>query len=53
LIPIIVITTVELSTSEYAQLSKQVQNIFQKGKYELQDLLNEVNEVVSSSLIPV
>jgi signal transduction histidine kinase/CheY-like chemotaxis protein len=53
LIPIIVITSVELSTSEYAQLSKQVQNIFQKGKYELQDLLNEVNEVVSSSLIPV
>jgi signal transduction histidine kinase/DNA-binding response OmpR family regulator len=52
LIPIIVITSVELSTSEYAQLSKQVQNIFQKGKYELQDLLNEVNEVVSSSLIP-
>jgi signal transduction histidine kinase/DNA-binding response OmpR family regulator len=53
LIPIIVITSVELSTSEYAQLSKQVQNIFQKGKYELQDLLNEVNEVVSSSLVPV
>jgi signal transduction histidine kinase/DNA-binding response OmpR family regulator len=53
LIPIIVITSVELSTSEYAQLSKQVQNIFQKGKYELQDLLNEVNEVISSSLIPV
>jgi signal transduction histidine kinase/DNA-binding response OmpR family regulator len=53
LIPIIVITSVELSTSEYAQLSKQVQNIFQKGKYELQDLLNEVNEVVSSSLIPI
>jgi signal transduction histidine kinase/DNA-binding response OmpR family regulator len=53
LIPIIVVTSVELSTSEYAQLSKQVQNIFQKGKYELQDLLNEVNEVVSSSLIPV
>jgi signal transduction histidine kinase/DNA-binding response OmpR family regulator len=53
LIPIIVITSVELSTSEYAQLSKQVQNIFQKGKYELQDLLNEVNEVVSSSLSPV
>ncbi len=53
LIPIIVITSVELSTSEYAQLSKQVQNIFQKGKYELQDLLNEVNEVVSSSLTPV
>jgi signal transduction histidine kinase/CheY-like chemotaxis protein len=52
LIPIIVITSVELSTSEYAQLSKQVQNIFQKGKYELQDLLNEVNEVVSSSLVP-
>jgi signal transduction histidine kinase/CheY-like chemotaxis protein len=53
LIPIIVITSVELSTSEYAQLSKQVQNIFQKGKYELQDLLNEVNEVVSSSLVSV
>jgi signal transduction histidine kinase/DNA-binding response OmpR family regulator len=53
LIPIIVITSVELSTSEYAQLSKQVQNIFQQGKYELQDLLNEVNEVVSSSLVPV
>jgi signal transduction histidine kinase/DNA-binding response OmpR family regulator len=53
LIPIIVITSVELSSTEYAQLSKQVQNIFQKGKYELQDLLNEVNEVVSSSLIPV
>jgi signal transduction histidine kinase/DNA-binding response OmpR family regulator len=53
LIPIIVITSVELSTSEYAQLSKQVQNIFQKGKYELQDLLNEVNEVISSSLIPI
>jgi signal transduction histidine kinase/DNA-binding response OmpR family regulator len=53
LIPIIVITSVELSTSEYAQLSKQVQNIFQKGKYELQDLLNEVNEAVSSSLSPV
>ncbi len=53
LIPIIVITSVELSTSEYAQLSKQVQNIFQKGKYELQDLLNEVNEVVSSSLVPI
>jgi CheY-like chemotaxis protein len=52
-IPIIVITSVELSTSEYAQLSKQVQNIFQKGKYELQDLLNEVNEVVSASLIPL
>ena len=53
LIPIIVITSVELSTSEYAQLSKQVQNIFQKGKYELQDLLDEVNEVISSSLIPI
>jgi signal transduction histidine kinase/DNA-binding response OmpR family regulator len=53
LIPIIVITSVELSTSEYAQLSKQVQNIFQKGKYELQDLLNEVNDVVSSTLAPV
>ena len=53
LIPIIVITSVELSTGEYAQLSKQVQNVFQKGKYELQDLLNEVNEVVSSSLIPI
>jgi signal transduction histidine kinase/DNA-binding response OmpR family regulator len=52
LIPIIVITSVELSTSEYAQLSKQVQNIFHKGKYELQDLLNEVNEVVSSTLVP-
>jgi signal transduction histidine kinase/DNA-binding response OmpR family regulator len=52
-IPIIVITSVELSTSEYAQLSKQVQNIFQKGKYELQDLLNEVNEVVSASLVPI
>jgi signal transduction histidine kinase/DNA-binding response OmpR family regulator len=52
-IPIIVITSVELSTSEYAQLSKQVQNIFQQGKYELQDLLNEVNEVISSSLVPV
>jgi signal transduction histidine kinase/DNA-binding response OmpR family regulator len=52
LIPIIVITSVELSTSEYAQLSKQVHNIFQKGKYELQDLLNEVNEAVISSLIP-
>jgi signal transduction histidine kinase/DNA-binding response OmpR family regulator len=53
LIPIIVITSVELSTSEYAQMSKQVQNIFQKGKYELQDLLNEVNEVVSSTLVPI
>jgi signal transduction histidine kinase/DNA-binding response OmpR family regulator len=48
LIPIIVITSVELSTSEYAQMSKQVQNIFQKGKYELQDLLDEVAEAVLS-----
>jgi signal transduction histidine kinase/DNA-binding response OmpR family regulator len=53
LIPIIVLTSVELSSVEHAQLSKQVHNIFQKGKYELHDLLNEVNEVISTTPIPV
>jgi signal transduction histidine kinase/CheY-like chemotaxis protein len=53
LIPIIVITSVELSSVEHAQLSKQVQNIFHKGKYELQDLLNEVNGLMESSAVPV
>jgi signal transduction histidine kinase/DNA-binding response OmpR family regulator len=53
LIPIIVITSVELSSVEHAQLSKQVQNIFHKGKYELQDLLNEVNGLMESSGVPV
>jgi signal transduction histidine kinase/DNA-binding response OmpR family regulator len=52
LIPIIVITSVELSTNEHAQLSKQVHNIFHKGKHELHELLDEVNEVVSSTLVP-
>jgi signal transduction histidine kinase/DNA-binding response OmpR family regulator len=53
LIPIIVITSVELSSVEHAQLSKQVQNIFHKGKYELQDLLNEVNGLMESAAVPV
>jgi signal transduction histidine kinase/CheY-like chemotaxis protein len=53
LIPIIVITSMELSSAEHAQLSKQVQNIFQKGKYDLKDLLDEVNELVEASPVAV
>jgi CheY-like chemotaxis protein len=53
LIPIIVITSVELSSSDHAQLSKQVKNVLLQGKYELQDLLDEVQEVIESSPLAV
>jgi signal transduction histidine kinase/DNA-binding response OmpR family regulator len=53
LIPIIVITSVELSSNDHAQLSKQVKNVLLQGKYELQDLLDEVKEVIESSPLTV
>jgi signal transduction histidine kinase/DNA-binding response OmpR family regulator len=53
LIPIIVITSIELSSSEHAQLSNQVKNVFLKGDYEIKDLLDEVSEVIKSGILTV
>jgi signal transduction histidine kinase/CheY-like chemotaxis protein len=45
-IPIVVITAMELSAIESRHVSSQVQSIFQKGKYEKQELLHEVDEIM-------
>jgi signal transduction histidine kinase/DNA-binding response OmpR family regulator len=48
-LPIIVITTMELSSAEHAQLSKQVYNIFQKGQFDNDDLLKEMSGIIQNS----
>lgn len=45
-IPIVVITAMELSALESRQVSGQVKNIFQKGKYKKHDLLTEVDGIM-------
>jgi signal transduction histidine kinase/DNA-binding response OmpR family regulator len=45
-IPIIVITAMDLTTAEHSLLTDQVANIFQKGKYNKQQLITEVHELV-------
>jgi signal transduction histidine kinase/CheY-like chemotaxis protein len=45
-IPIVVITAMELSAIENRQVAEQVQNIFHKGKFKKQELLNEVDEIM-------
>jgi signal transduction histidine kinase/DNA-binding response OmpR family regulator len=49
-VPIIAISTMELSSTEHAQLSKQVRNVFQKGQYKQQDLLSEMENIFNSNL---
>jgi signal transduction histidine kinase/DNA-binding response OmpR family regulator len=49
-VPIIVLTAMELSSAEHAQLSRQVHNIFQKGQYNQEELLNEMNNIVQNNL---
>jgi CheY-like chemotaxis protein len=48
-IPIIVITAMDLAVSEHQQLTEKVHNIFQKGKYNKQELIAEVEEVLELS----
>jgi CheY-like chemotaxis protein len=45
-IPIIVITAMDLTTAEHNLLADQVTNIFQKGKYNQQQLITEVQGLV-------
>jgi signal transduction histidine kinase/CheY-like chemotaxis protein len=45
-LPIIVITDMELSSAEHAELSRQVHNIFQKGQFNDEDLLKEMSGIV-------
>ncbi len=45
-IPIVVITAMDLTTSEHNLLADQVTNIFQKGKYNKQQLITEVQTLV-------
>lgn len=45
-IPIIVVTAMDLTTVEHSLLAEQVTNIFQKGKYNKQQLLTEVQALV-------
>jgi CheY-like chemotaxis protein/nitrogen-specific signal transduction histidine kinase len=45
-IPIIVISAMDLTTSEHSLLSEQVTNVMQKGKYNKQELIAEVHALV-------
>ncbi len=45
-IPIIVVTAMDLTTVEHSLLAEQVTNIFQKGKYNKQQLITEVQALV-------
>jgi signal transduction histidine kinase/DNA-binding response OmpR family regulator len=45
-IPIIVISAMDLTTSEHSLLSEQVTNVLQKGKYNKQQLVAEVQALV-------
>ncbi len=45
-IPIIVVTAMDLTTVDHGVLTKQVTNIFQKGKYNKQQLITEVQALV-------
>ncbi len=45
-IPIIVVTAMDLTTVEQGLLNEQVTNVFQKGKYNKQELITEVQSLV-------
>ncbi len=45
-IPIIVVTAMDLTTVEHGLLNEQVTNVFQKGKYNKQQLITEVQSLV-------
>jgi CheY-like chemotaxis protein len=45
-IPIVVITAMELSAIENRQVAEQVQNIFHKGKFKKQELLDKVDGIM-------
>jgi CheY-like chemotaxis protein len=45
-IPIIVVTAMDLTTVEQGLLTAQVTNIFQKGKYNKQQLITEVQSLI-------
>jgi signal transduction histidine kinase/DNA-binding response OmpR family regulator len=48
-IPIIVVTAMDLNTVEHGLLTAQVTNIFQKGKYNKQQLITEVQSLIEQS----
>jgi signal transduction histidine kinase/DNA-binding response OmpR family regulator len=45
-IPIIVVTAMDLTTVEHGLLTEQVTNVFQKGKYNKQQLITEVQSLI-------
>jgi signal transduction histidine kinase/CheY-like chemotaxis protein len=48
-IPIIVVTAMDLTTVEHGLLTAQVTNVFQKGKYNKQQLITEVQSLIEQS----
>lgn len=48
-IPIVVVTAMDLTTVEHGLLAKQVTNVFQKGKYNKQQLITEVQSLIEQS----
>jgi len=51
-VPVVVVTAMELSAEERAQLSHSAQQVLQKGSYDRDSLLREVRAVVAAQLRP-
>ena len=50
-IPVIVITSKDLTEEDYSFLTKNVDRVIQKGKYTRKELISRINEAVKESNI--
>ncbi|NJK37502.1 MAG: response regulator [Oscillatoriales cyanobacterium SM2_3_0] len=52
-IPVIVITAIDLTAAERAQLRESVEQILQKGSYSSHELLDEIHQLIRTTLEPL